>query len=178
MEDRKNTVNSEIFFLAMMTAIASGLYFLEMLLPRPLPFLKPGLSNIIVLLLIFSSFIKEAIIVATAKSVIGAFATGMLFSPTFLLSFSGSLCSAVIMVVALKSLHNITVFGISVVGSFTHLFVQLLLVRFFIIKSGSIISLYPIIAIFSVIAGLFTGIIAFYFMKHINLRSIYAKINA
>jgi len=175
MRENVKKVNKDIFFLALMTAISASLYVFETLLPRPLPFMKIGLSNIIVLLLVFTCLTKQAMIVAIAKSALGAFFTGTLFSPTFILSFVGTLCATLMMIFAVKLSKSITIFGTSIIGSWTHLVAQLLLVRFFIIKNATIFSLYPVIAISSIVAGSITALVAFYFMKHIDLRSIYVE---
>ena len=164
-----------IFFIAMMTALASSLNLLEMFIPKPLPFMKIGLSNIIVLILVFSEFYKEAIIVAFSKSIIGAFLSGLLFSPTFLLSLGGNLVSCILMIIFSKALKNITIFGVSVIGSYFHLLTQLIIMRIFIIQNNSILLLYPLIAVISILTGLLTGMIGSLFNKYIDMRSVYVK---
>ena len=166
-----------IFFLSLMTAFALSLYFFEVLIPQPLPFMKVGLSNIVVLVLILSFFTKEAFIVALSKSVIGSFFTGTLISPSFVLSISGACFSCFIMVIAYRFLKNFSVFGLSVLGAFAHLLAQLVMVRLILIKTNSIFTLYPLIVFSAIITGLITGMLAFVFMKHINLRSVYVKIS-
>jgi len=175
MRETVKMVNKDIFFLALMTAISSSLYLVEVFLPRPLPFMKLGLSNIVVLLLVFTGFTRQAIIVSVAKSVLGAFLTGVLFSPTFFLSFCGSFGAVMMMILVVRFIKSITVFGTSIIGSWVHLVVQLLLVRFFIVKSASIYSLYPLIALSSVLAGFITAFVAYIFMGQIDLRRVYAE---
>ena len=194
-----------------MTAFAVSLHLLEMLIPKPLPFMKIGLSNIVVLILIYNSFLKEALIVALAKSLIGTFLSGTLFSPAFLLSISGSMLSCVFMILVYKlfiSIHKsneelqiascklnenppskhrgklwhynegadrVSIFGLSIVGSFIHLLSQLIVVRFFILPSDSILLLYPLIAVISIVAGFLTGLFGYFFNNTIDFRSFYAK---
>ncbi|MCL2063865.1 MAG: Gx transporter family protein [Candidatus Cloacimonetes bacterium] len=195
MNKIKKLNENYIFFLALMTALAASLYMFEMYIPKPLPFMKIGFSNIVVLVLVYSSFFKEAVIVAISKSLIGSFISGTLFSPTFLLSIFGSLLSCVIMmgVMIISNLKvknrnisplpssfegeqfRISIFGLSIVGSFVHLLTQLIVVRIFIIQSDSILLLYPLIAVISIVTGFLTGLCGFYFNKTIDLRSYYAK---
>lgn len=75
-------------FLAFLTATASVIYIVESLIFRmlPLPFLRLGLSNIVVLYLIWQRRIFSAIIVNLAKSIVGGIATFTLLSPTVILS--------------------------------------------------------------------------------------------
>ena len=173
METLKNM--KYIYFLALMTAFAMSLYFFEMFIPQPLPFMKIGLSNIVVLLLVFSLYAREALFVATVKSVIGAFFTGTLISPTFLLSFTGACFSCFMMVLALKCLKNLSIIGLSIIGAFTHLVAQLFMVRLVIIQTDSIFNLYPLIVLSAVITGFITGLFAYILLKHINIRSMYVK---
>jgi heptaprenyl diphosphate synthase len=170
-----NVNKNYVFFVALMTAFATSLFFFEVFLPKPLPFMKLGLSNIVVLVLVCSYFYKEAVIVATGKSLIGSFVTGTLLSPSFLLSFGGALLSSVVMIVFFRYIKGLSIVGVSVVGAFAHLVTQLFLVRLVIIHSDSVLSLYPVIALLSVITGFLTGLAGFYFMKYIDIRSYYAK---
>jgi len=165
------------FFLALMTAFALSLYFFEMLIPQPLPFIKVGLSNIVVLVLVFSQFYKEALFVAFAKSFVGALVTGTIISPTFILSLSGACLSCGFMIVFYKSLKSLTIFGLSIVGAFVHLMTQLVMVRLILIKTNNIFSLYPLIVISAIITGFITGWLAYIFSTNVNLRSVYVKIN-
>ena len=181
-----------------MTALATSLYFFELFIPKPLPFMKIGLSNIVVLILIYNLFFKEAIFVSVAKSIIGSFLSGTLFSPAFLLSISGNLLSALVMVVVVFLLNNsfykaclvrtpsnskhqppnyhLSIFGISILGSFIHLVTQLLVLRIFIIQSDTILLLYPFIAVSSIIAGFLTGLVGYYINKSIDFIEIHNKI--
>ena len=177
MKTVKNTKNY-IYFLALMTALASSLFLLEFFIPKPILFMKIGLSNIVVLLLVYVGLYREALIVALSKSVIGVFITGAIISPTFLLSLCGALTSCVAMIIVLKIQGEskvFTIFGLSIVGAFVHLLTQLCIVRILIIQSNSIFSLYPIIAILSVFTGILTGLASYYFIKYIDLRGFYAK---
>jgi heptaprenyl diphosphate synthase len=178
MKISKNGHNKHIYFLSIMTAIAVSLYFFEVLLPKPLPFMKIGFSNIVVLLLVFSGFWKEAFLVGGSKSIIGSFITGTLFSPTFVLSIFGTMFSVAIMIFVFRYLRGLTLVGLSICGSFAHLMTQLVCIRVFIICSDSIYNLYPVIAISSIVAGFITGLVAYSFNKHIDIRDIYAKINS
>lgn len=166
-----------LFFLAILTTIASCLFILETFVPKPLPFIKLGLSNIIITALIFSNFYKEAFFVSVSKSIVGGFFTGVIISPTIILSLSGAICSCAFMIYFYKFLKKISIIGLSIIGSFSHLMAQLLVVRFLIIENNSIFSIYPLISFFSVITGFITGLCTYYFIKYIDLRSYYVKIN-
>ena len=178
----RNKQRNYIFFIALMTAFSTSLYFLEMFLPKPMLFIKIGLSNIVVLVLVFSSLYKVAFFVAILKSIMGAFFTGLIFSPTFMLSFLGGVMASGFMVLFDHLLNNknnsvsISIFGLSVVGAFVHLTTQLIVVRLFIIQSNSVFTLYPVIAVISVLTGVLTGLAGFYVLKYINIRKYHDEI--
>ncbi len=157
-------------FVALMTAFSLILFFIEFMLPKPMPFMKLGLSNIVIIAMIISTLHKEAFIVSILKAVIGGFLSGVIFTPTMLLSFFGSIASCLAMIFVNKYIKALSITGVSVVGSFTHLCVQLLIVRGVVVKTNQVFHLYPLIAFCALSAGIITAIIAKLFLKHINLN--------
>lgn len=165
-------ISKTTVFLAFMTSFSLLLYFVELMLPKPMPFMKLGLSNIIIVVMVMSSFYREAILVAILKSLIGGFLSGIIFSPTILLSFSGSIMSCLIMIFFCKYVKSLSVSGISVSGAFFHLMTQLVVVRILIIKTDQVFKLYPFLVLCAVLTGLITGILSKLFMKHIDLKRL------
>lgn len=161
--------NKYVIFLALMTAFSLSLFFLEMIVPRPLPFMKIGLSNIIILYLVFKNLYKEALLVAMLKVFMGGFFSGVIFTPMIVLSFGGSLLSCILMIFCHRFCRFFSIIGVSIIGSFVHLLTQLVLVRMIIIKSDSIFKIYPLIGISSIITGMITGVFALIFLKHLHV---------
>ncbi|MCB5262357.1 MAG: Gx transporter family protein [Candidatus Cloacimonetes bacterium] len=151
-------------FLAFLTATASVIYIVESLIFRmlPLPFLRLGLSNIVVLYLIWQRKIFSAIIVNLAKSLVGGIATFTLLSPTVILSLGGGFIAVLVMSAALLVRPRFSLTGISILGAISHNLTQLVLARYLIIQSDSLFVLTPILILFGLISGIITAYICYY----------------
>lgn len=156
-------------FLAFLTATASVIYIVESLIFRmlPLPFLRLGLSNIVVLYLIWHKKIFSAIIVNLAKSIVGGIATFTLLSPTVILSLGGGFIAVLIMSLGLLVRPRFSLIGISILGAVAHNLTQLILARYIIITNDSLFVLTPILILFGLISGIITAYISYYLEEKI-----------
>jgi heptaprenyl diphosphate synthase len=140
----------------------------------PLPFIRLGLSNIVVLYLIWNKKIVSAFVVAVAKSIIGGVVTLTLLSPAILLSLSGGIISVLLMSLALLVRPRFSLTGISIVGAISHNLTQLGMARLFIIPNDSLFVLTPILLLLALISGITTAYIC-YFLE-IKIPSLKAQI--
>ena len=69
-------------YTAYLCAVSLLFSYAELIFPRVLPFLKPGFSNIAVLLAL-SLDLKSFVLLIMFKSIAGSFIQGILFSPFF-----------------------------------------------------------------------------------------------
>ena len=152
-------------FLAFLTATAAAVYIVESLIMSvsPLPFLRIGLSNVILLYLVFERKILSAFIVSISKSIIGGIATFSLLSPVLPLSLAGGIAAIIAMSLGLLVRPRFSMFGISILGAIAHNFAQLLVVRSFIIQKDALFRLTPLL----ILLGLFSGVITAYFCMYI-----------
>jgi heptaprenyl diphosphate synthase len=144
--------------LAFLTAFAISLYVIESAIPKPLPFMRLGLANVIVLLVLAEGCPREALIIGITKSLAGGLVTGTLLSPTTLMSLSGTLVSFLAMWGALYT--PLGLLGIGVTGAVTHNLVQLSVVRMVMIRSNSIFTLTPWLILLGIATGILSGAIA------------------
>ena len=79
--------------LSLLTALAIAIHMFEFLLPSPLPGIRPGFANIIVVSALFLFGSREAWTLTLFRIGLGSFLLGTLFSPTFLLALSGGVVS-------------------------------------------------------------------------------------
>ncbi|PID28539.1 MAG: hypothetical protein CSB55_04190 [Candidatus Cloacimonadota bacterium] len=154
--------------LSFITALAVSVFCLESFIPKPLPFLKIGLANVLLLSLIKLNFYKEVYLVSICKSLIGASLLGLIFSPTFILSIFGSLASISIMLIFRKMNINFSTVGISIAGSVTHLLTQLFIMNYFILKTDKIFYLTPYLILLGLVTGTVTGYITLLFFPYIK----------
>lgn len=137
--------------------LGTALGFAETLLPRPVPFLKPGLANaagvIAAVMLGFSGTVR----VNSARALAVALATGTVATPTFALSLAGALASSVVMGAAGKSVPGtISVIALSILGSVANIMAQLVTASL-IIPGLPISTLLPLAAIWAVATGAIVG---------------------
>lgn len=148
-----------LLLLAFLTASACSIHIVEGLFMRllPLPFLRIGLSNVVVMYLVLRGDFWPAFLVNFTKSVVGGLATFTLLTPTTLLSLGGGLAAVLAMWLAHKSRAGFSLYGISVCGAVAHLLVQLLLVRWVVLNTRSVFVLTPILLLIALISGILTA---------------------
>lgn len=78
-------------------ALAIGIHVLEAGLPAPLPGLKPGLANVIVLVVLLRHGWRAAAAVAGLRVLVGSLLVGTFLGPTFWLSAAGALASVAVL---------------------------------------------------------------------------------
>ncbi len=110
----------KLTLLSVLTAVAMILSYIEMLLPpvySAVPGVKIGLSNIVVVFLLYKVSAKSAV----AVSLIRVFLVSLLFSNfiVFLYSFSGAVLSLIFMVI-LKNTDRFSKVGVSIAGAVAH----------------------------------------------------------
>jgi len=148
--------NSKLARLSLLVGVGLILFLFESLIPRPLPWLKPGLAHIATLLAIYMMGFGEAIIVVVLRVLVGSLLLGSLFNPAFILSFGGGLAATFAMGLAHRYFSKIfSIFGISILGAVVHNLTQLLLVQFLIVHRMEIFYLAPVM----ILSSLFTGFI-------------------
>lgn len=172
-----NSKEKKIIVLAFITAFALTIYIAEMFIPKPLPFIKLGLSNVVIVYMIYSGLSIEALVVTLAKTIVGGFISGTIFSPTTLMSFSGGIFSYLVMLAFYHSKLSFSIIGISILGSISHNLGQLMTVKLFIIKDTKLLYLFPVMLVLGIATGLITGYFAHLMLKQIDIRSLYERTN-
>ena len=116
----------KIALLSILTAFSSILYAVENFLPFPVPFGRWGFSNSVVLLVASEIGLLDALIVSSAKSIIGSLFSGRFLSPSFLTGFFGAISAAIVETLLAKL--GFGYLGLSFAGSFTNNLVQLIVI--------------------------------------------------
>ena len=166
--------NLRLVFIALLVALGSTIGLLESIIPIPIPLpgVRLGLSNIVVLTTIIVFGFKEGILVAMLKSVILMFLTGSVSS--FLYSFVGAFLSSIAMVIAYKYFSNIfSLIGVSLWGAVFHNIGQVS-VAAFIVQNIMIFTYLPFLLLIGIFTGVFVGKTAEFISE--NLRKNYSII--
>ena len=144
-------------FLTLFTAAAAGISIAESLIP--VPFWKPGLGNIVVLLLLVFDRKKDAVIVGISRTFVAAFFKGGIFGPGHILSVGGAVASLIIMMLLAAWKKN-SISGISAAGAFFHSAAQLGIASLFLVSLDAIVFVAPLFLGISIVSGLLTGWVA------------------
>jgi heptaprenyl diphosphate synthase len=152
--------------IARMAAFALGLSVLEAAIPSPLPGVKPGLANIVTLIVLARYGWRTAAWVSLLRVLAGSLLFGNFLAPGFFLSFTGAICSLLVLA-ASRHLPQ-RWFGAvthSVLAAFAHIAGQMLVVYFWLIPHAGIAYLVPVFAGAALLFGTVNGLIAAYFIN-------------
>jgi heptaprenyl diphosphate synthase len=148
----------------MLVACASVLQVAESLFPHPLPGVRLGLANIITVIALVYIGPGSAIQLAVLRTLVSSMVLGTFLTPTFVLSFSGAVVSAVVMVLLYRfsgrGQFSFSLVGISVGGAASHIMTQVALVYLLFIRSSGVLWLWPWLCLAAVATGVLTGLIA------------------
>lgn len=151
--------------LARLAAVALGLTVLEAAIPSPLPGVKPGLANIVVLIVLARYGWRAAAWVSLLRVVAGSLLMGSFLAPGFFLSLTGAVCSLAALALSMHLPRRW--FGAithSVFAAYAHIAGQMLIVYLWLIPHSGIAYLLPVFAAAALVFGTVNGIIAMKFM--------------
>lgn len=149
--------------ITLLAGIAIGIYALETIIPTPIPWLRLGLSNAVVLCVVVIFGLKYALLVSIIRTTVGSLLSGMFLTPFFFFGLFGGIVSTCAMwgfFVIGKRVFGLI--GISIIGALTHNVAQLCLAYIMFIRRTEIFYLLPIFIFLAVITGTITGIGAIY----------------
>lgn len=154
--------------VAKLAALALGLTVMEAALPSPLPGVKPGLANIITLVVLARFGLRTAIWVSLLRVIGGSIFLGSFLTPGFFLSLSGQLAS--LAVLSLTRALPEKWFGPisqSLFAAHAHIAGQLALVYFWLIPHAGLAYLLPIFSAAALIFGTVNGFAAAFLLQRL-----------
>lgn len=144
--------------LALFLALALICSYVETLVPMPIgiPGVKLGLTNIVVVWMLYMTSAREALLISVMRIVLAGFLFGNLFGIAY--SLAGGLLSFLVMVILyrLGLFHIVTV---SIAGGVSHNIGQLLLAAV-IVSNYRILYYIPVLLVAGALTGLLIGIIS------------------
>jgi heptaprenyl diphosphate synthase len=147
--------------IARYAAAAIALTVVEAAIPSPLPGVKPGLANIVVLIVLARHGWREAAWVSLLRVLAGSLLVGQFLAPGFFLSLTGALTSLVAL--ALAARLPARWFGPvsqSILAAFAHVGGQVLLARAWLVPHDGVFYLVPVFALFALVFGIVNGLAA------------------
>ncbi|HQW19062.1 MAG TPA: Gx transporter family protein [Rhodocyclaceae bacterium] len=145
--------------IARYAAAAIALSVVEAAIPSPLPGVKPGLANIVTLIVLARHGWRDAVWVTLLRVVAGSLVLGQFLAPGFFLSLAGSLTSLAMLgaVLHLPSRWFGPV-SQSLLAAFAHIAGQLLVARLWLVPHDGVFYLVPIFALAALVFGLVNGL--------------------
>ena len=160
MSEIRLAVTPEDRHIAGMAAVAIGLTLAEAAIPSPLPGVKPGLANIVILLVMMQNGFGAAAWVMLLRLLAGSLLLGTFLSPGFWLATAGALGSLCIL--SCSRFLPVRLFGavsVSVLMAFAHIIGQLSLAKIWLFSEVDITLLMPVFALAALIFGTVNGLI-------------------
>lgn len=150
--------SKKIATYGLLIALAFILSYIETLLPIPLPVpgMKLGLANLVVITALYLWGSKEAFVLSIVRIVLVGFTFGNL--STLMFSLSGGILSCILMILA-KKIKLFGIAGVSIVGGVSHNIGQII-VAIFIINNIDIIYYIPILMIVGAVTGTIIGVLS------------------
>jgi heptaprenyl diphosphate synthase len=150
----------------LLVALAFILSYIESLFPIPVPIpgIKLGLANLVVLTALYNMGVKEAFVLSVIRIVLVGFTFGN--PSTLIFSLAGGLLSW-LMMVAFKKSKLFSVIGVSIIGGISHNIGQIV-VSIFVVDNINIIYYLPFLLISGVITGVCIGILGAVIIKRLK----------
>ena len=158
--------------LAAFAALAIGVHLLEAGLPSPLPGVKPGLANVVTLVVLLRHGFAAAAWVSALRVVGGSLLLGSFLAPGFVLSAAGAIG-------ALAALGVCDTFGRRVFGpvghavpaALAHMLAQLAVAYALFVPHPGLWRLAPVLLAVATAAGVATGIITAAILGRLTQRA-------
>ena len=150
---------------AMFAALALIFSYIEVLIPLPVPIpgIKLGIANLVVLIAIYRLGFKHAFVINMVRILIA----GLLFSGVFgmIYSFAGGILSIIVMYLLYRT-GLFSMVGVSMAGGVCHNLGQLLTARV-LLSNTAIMSYFPVLLFSGLISGIAIGLLAYVIEKRL-----------
>lgn len=147
--------------LASFAALAIGVHLLEAGLPSPMPGVKPGLANVITLVVLLRHGLAAAAWVTALRVVGGSLLLGTFLAPGFVLSAAGAAAAVSALAVAhALGRRALGPVGYAVPAALAHMGAQLAVAHALFIPHDGLWRLAPVLLALATATGIATGIIA------------------
>lgn len=162
MKNRKN--RAAVF--GVFTALALIFSYVELLIPINfgIPGAKLGLANLVIVIVLYKTDWKEALLLSVVRIILAGFLFGNLFG--ILYSLAGGILSLAVMTL-LKKTGAFSVIGVSMAGGVSHNVGQLI-IAMLVVETYAVSYYLPVLLITGLITGTLIGIAGREMLKRID----------
>jgi heptaprenyl diphosphate synthase len=147
--------------IAGFAALAIAIHILEAAFPSPLPGVKPGLANVVTLIVYLRHGLRIAAWVAAMRVLVGSLLVGTFLSPTFMLSATGAAFAlAALALTGRLGGPYVGPVGLSVVSALTHMSGQICVAYLLFIPHPALLKLVSVLLTAALLFGAVSGLIA------------------
>lgn len=153
-------------------ALAIAIHILEAAFPSPLPGVKPGLANVVTVVVLVRYGWPTAAWVAALRVLAGSLLVGTFLSPTFVMSASGAVAAMLALGAArLVAAPVLGALGYSVLAALAHMGTQVAVARALFIPHDAILKLVPFLMTAALVFGIVSGMIAASVLEILDRRA-------
>ena len=153
-------------YFGVFTALALIFSYVETLIPVNfgIPGAKLGLANLVIVIVLYKTGFKEALLLSVTRVVLAGFLFGNLFG--ILYGLAGAVLSLVAME-CLKLRSSFSVVGVGIAGGVSHNIGQLI-VAMIVVETYQVGYYLPVLLVAGVVTGTLIGIVCREVLRHIN----------
>lgn len=159
-------MKNRVAYFGVFTALALMFSYIETMIPIQfgVPGIKLGFANIMIVIMLYKSSVKEALLLSIVRIMLSGFLFGNLSS--ILYSIAGGVLSLGIMTL-LKKQGGFSVIGVSVAGGVSHNIGQLI-VAMLVVETYQVGYYFPVLLVAGVLTGLGIGVVSQEVLKRIR----------
>lgn len=159
-------MKNRVAYFGVFTALALMFSYIETMIPIQfgVPGIKWGFANIMIVIMLYKSSAKEALLLSIVRIMLSGFLFGNLSS--ILYSIAGGVLSLEIMTL-LKKQGGFSVIGVSVAGGVSHNVGQLI-VAMLVVETYQVGYYFPVLLVAGVLTGLGIGVVSQEVLKRIR----------
>ena len=168
---KERRLKNRAAYFGVFTALALIFSYVETLIPINfgIPGVKLGLANLVVVMVLYKTDFKEALLLSVMRVILAGFIFGNLFS--ILYSLVGGVLSLVVMN-ALRHRKSFSVIGVSIAGGVSHNIGQLI-VAMLMVETYQVGYYLPVLLIAGTLTGAVIGIVCREVLKRVqNVRFV------
>lgn len=159
-------MKNRVAYFGVFTALALMFSYIETMIPIQfgVPGIKLGFANIMIVIILYKSSAKEALLLSIVRIMLSGFLFGNLSSIIY--SIAGGVLSLGIMTL-LKKQGGFSVIGVSVAGGVSHNVGQLI-VAMLVVETYQVGYYFPVLLVAGVLTGLGIGVVSQEVLKRIR----------
>ena len=159
-------MKNRVAYFGVFTVLALMFSYIETMIPIQfgVPGIKLGFANIMIVIMLYKSSAKEALLLSIVRIMLSGFLFGNLSS--ILYSIAGGVLSLGIMTL-LKKQGGFSVIGVSVAGGVSHNVGQLI-VALLVVETYQVGYYFPVLLVAGVLSGLGIGVVSQEVLKRIR----------